>query len=388
MTGTLLLNPQQHQPRDRYAQALDERQNKFMSEILNFYDFDESQKKSLLEISYGKGKCILHTNGLCGDIFVFDQGENTRPRYTCIKLPKPITGVSNEETAKRFLRELKLQLSFYHNKFVNWAFDFDSIFDTPIAYFRYWGNDLASILKTNQPSKVTKLSLFVYTCVGLRHCYSKGLIAHQDLKPANIFIRNIKNDFVGLPDIDIYDFAMVADFGLANTFIDYKVFDGSRPYMAPEQWNKTELSQATDIFSLGVILFELMTNGYHPVGIKLNDFWPIPMEGNSKKWTRPDSWKKWIEGGCKIELPEGIYIEEHMLKFISKMLSVKSSHRPGLNEVIDFSLEQIKDISNESHVQLSFLIDYFDKQSLQTNNLETDWPYLFQKWENFRKRYE
>lgn len=343
-----------------------------MSEKLNFYDLDDSQKKNFLEAHYSKGECTLHTSGMCGEIFVFDQGENTIPRYTCIKLPKPITGTSNEETAKRFIRELKLQLSFYHNKFVHWAFDFNSVHNIPIASFRYWGNDLANLIRTNQPSQVTKFSLLVYTCIGLRHCYSKGLIAHQDLKPANIFLQNIKNDFEGLSNVDIYDFAIVADFGLANAFIDYKVFDGSRPYIAPEQWNKTELSQATDIFSLGVIFFELMTNGYHPVGIKLSDFWPIPQDGNKKKWTRPDSWKKWIEDGCEIKLLEGINVDGNILEFIKKMLSIQPSHRPSLNDVVEFLLKQIKDISEESHFQLAFLIDHFEKQSSQINDLETD----------------
>lgn len=114
------------------------------------------------------------------------------------------------------------------------------------------GNDLANLIKTSQPSQVTKLSLLVYTCIGLRHCYEKGLIAHQDLKPANNFIQNINGNFVGQPDLDIYEFAIVADFGLVNTFKE-DIFDGSRPYMAPEQWNKNELSQATHIFALGVI---------------------------------------------------------------------------------------------------------------------------------------
>jgi eukaryotic-like serine/threonine-protein kinase len=240
----------------------------------NFYELEDKFKRIILEGFYGRGECVLNTSGLCGEIYVFDQGVNSIPRYSCIKLPKPIKNVSNEQTASRFIRELQLQLSFYHNKFVHWAFDFDTVFNIPVASFRYWGNDLASLIKTTQPSHVTKLSLLIYICVGLKHCYCKGLIAHQDLKPANIFIQNIKSDFVGLPDLDIYDFAIVADFGLANAFIDYQVFDGSRPYMAPEQWNKNVLTQATDIFALGVILFELMTNGYHPVGIKLSDFWP------------------------------------------------------------------------------------------------------------------
>lgn len=301
---------------------------------------------------------------------------------------KASKNVSDEETANRFVRELKLQLSFYYNKFVHWAYNFDSAFNVPIACFRYWGNDLGNIIRTSQPSQVTKLSIMVYTCVGLRHCYNKGLIAHQDLKPSNIFIQNIKNDFVGLPDLDIYDLAIVADFGLANAFIDYQVFDGERPYMSPEQWNKCELSQASDIFALGVIYFELITNGFHPVGIKLNDFYPTSQGENSKKWTRADAWQKWVKYGCQITLPTGTSVGNETLEFIKKMLSLQPSDRPNLSEVIDFLLKQIKDTSEESHFQLDFLINYFDQQSSTYTSLETDWPYLFWKWEKFRNQFE
>ena len=359
-----------------------------MDEDFNFYKLDENQKRIYLESFHSKGVCSFHTSGMCGDIFVFDQGENTIPRYTCIKVPKPLKNVSDKETASRFVRELKLQLSFYHNKFVHCAYDFDSAFNVPIACFKYWENDLANLIRTSQPSQVTKLSIMIYTCIGLRHCYNKGLIAHQDLKPANIFIQNIKNEFVGLPDLDIYDFAIVADFGLANAFIDYSVFDGERPYMSPEQWNKCELSQASDIFALGVIFFELMTNGFHPVGIRLSDFYPTPQGENSKKWTRVDGWLKWVKDGCPITLASEIIIDTVKLEFIKKMLSIQPSDRPNLSEVIEFLLKQVNDISEESHFQLNFLINHFDQQSSTMKNLETDWPYLFGKWEKFRKKFE
>lgn len=359
-----------------------------MDKDFNFYKLDDGQRECYLEAFHSKGKCSYLTGGMCGDIYLIDQGVNTIPRYTCIKVPKPLKNISDAETANRFVRELKLQLSFYYNKFVHWAYDFDSAFNVPIACFRYWGNDLRNIIRTSQPSQVSKLSIMVYTCIGLRHCYSKGLVAHQDLKPSNIFIQNVKNDFVGLPNLDIYDIAIIADFGLANAFIDYNLFDGERPYMSPEQWSKCELSQASDIFALGVIFFELLTNGFHPVGIKLSDFYPAPQGENSNKWTRADAWQKWIKDGCQIKLPTGIIIDTDTLKFINKMLSVQPANRPNLNEVIEFLQNQIKDISEESHFQLDYLIKYFNEQSSTCTNLETDWPYLFGRWEKFRKQFD
>ncbi|SOD96129.1 protein kinase domain-containing protein [Spirosoma fluviale] len=358
-------------------------------EKFNFHKLNNTYKEILLEGFFGRGECTFHTSGMCGEIFLFDYGANSFPRHTCIKLPKPIAGVSKEESARRFVRELELQLSFYHNRFVHWAFDFDSFFDIPIASFKYWGNDLANLIRTAQLSQVSKYSLLFYICIGLRHCYRRGLIAHQDLKPANIFIQNIKNDVVGLPNLDIYDFAIIADFGLANASIDCGIYDGSRPYMAPEQWKKLRLTQATDVFALGVIFYELITNGYHPVGIKLSDFWPKAQHGNSGKWTKKDKWEKWIKNDCKIELLEdGVSINETVFKFIKRMLSVEPSLRPSIDDTIQFLLNQINDISTESCFQLKFLVNHFEVESSKTSDLQVDWPDLFKKWKEFKERFK
>ena len=354
----------------------------------NFYQLDEQVKIRCLEGVFGRGKCSFLTGGMCGEIYKFDQGANTFPRYSCIKVPKSIKGVSDEEIARRFIRELERQLTFYYNQFVHCAFDVDVIHNIPVASFRYWGNDLANLIKTNQVSLLTKLSLLVYTCIGLRHCYSKGLVSHQDLKPANIFIHDVKEDFVGLPDLDIYKFAKIADFGLANASIRYSIFDGSRPYMAPEQWNKDELSQATDIFALGVIFYELLTNGYHPVGIKLNDFWPEPQDGKSKKWTREDDWRKWIKHGCKIAPPDGVEIDSNMLIFIEKMLAVKSSDRPNIEDVIEFLYSQISSLSPMSYDNMKLLIERSERKSSLRKDLETDWPYLHAKLQTLITQFE
>lgn len=362
--------------------------NQNMDKIINFHELDKQRKITLLEGAFARGKCSFLTGGMCGEIYLFDQGVNTFPRYSCIKIPKPINGISNKETAQRFIRELELQLTFYHNKFVHSIFDVDIIYDIPIASFRYWGNDLANLIKTGQTSQITKISLLIYTCIGLRHCYRKGLIAHQDLKPANIFIQNIKTDFVGLPDLDVFNFAKVADFGLANAFLYYGIHDGSRPYMAPEQWNKGDISQATDIFALGVIFYELMTDGYHPVGIKLNDYWPMPKDGNTKKWTRPDDWQKWISKGCKITRPNGVDVDQDILNFIEKMLSVAPSLRPTINEIIEFLLEQMKSINLESYSQLHFLITQYEEQSSKREDLKMDWPYLDMKREKLKNHFK
>lgn len=356
-----------------------------MSEYATFfYSQDEEMKKHLMETFLeNRGKCIKVLSGMCGEIYILDAGENTTPRYICAKIPKQQDKLTEHERNKRFIEELEQQLSFYHHQFVHWAFDFKDMMGIPIALFRYWGKDLGSLLEDEDVSEITKLSCMLYTCMGLQHCYNNGLNAHQDLKPANIFLRNRKNDCCGLPDLDIYDFALIGDFGLANKS---KVFDGSRPYMAPEQWGKTNLSPATDIFALGVILYELMSNGYHPVGIRLQDFWPTPKAGNTKKWTSSDEWKKWISQGCEIKQLDNP-IDSDLTVFIKQMLRVKPNERPSIDKVIDFLLKQIDKRSHESYEQINFLIQHYDSK-VKKEPLEKQWPYLFSQWEKFKAKYK
>lgn len=352
-----------------------------------FYSQDEEKKKFFVENSIrNRGKCIKVLNGMCGEIYILDQGENTTPRYICVKVPKKQGNSTEGEINKRFIEELEQQLSFYHHQFVHWAFDFKDMMGIPIALFRYWGKDLGTLLEDENVSEITKLSCILYTCIGLRHCYKNGLNAHQDLKPANIFLRNMKNDFCNLPSLDIYDFALIGDFGLANASIKSQVFDGSRPYMAPEQWEKTNLSHATDIFALGVILYELMSNGYHPVGILLKNFWPQPQEGKTSKWTKPCEWKKWIKGGCIIKQLDNP-IDSDIVVFIKRMLLIAPDERPNIDEVIDFLFREIDKRSHESYEQINFLIKYYDSKA--TNEpLEQKWAYLFNTWEKFKAKWK
>lgn len=341
----------------------------------------------ILEATLGnRGKCVSVSSGMCGEIYIFDQGENTHPRYVCAKLPKLLANSSTEETNSRFINELRIQLSFYHHMFVNWAFDFSRVMDTPVALFRYWGSDLEKKIQDVGASTIEKLSIMVYVCCGLEHCYKNGLVSHQDLKPANIFLRRIKDQFTGLPDTDIFTFAIVADFGLANASINSSVFDGSRPYMAPEQWEKTNLTSQTDVFALGVILYELMTGGHHPVGIKLRDYWPEPTIGNTKKWTKPDAWKKWAKN-VTIDFNNTPQITPEIKALIKGMLSADSANRPSIREVKLAILEIIRTISEECHIQMWHIINHYNKLK-SSEPLEKSWPYLWARWNILQDQFE
>jgi len=89
-------------------------------------------------------------------------------------------------------------------------------------------------------------------CLALDHAFRQGVV-HRDIKPANIMI-------------DADDNPKIADFGLAlnlhkdmNKDSTFVMGVGSPAYMSPEQIKNYPLNQKTDLYSLGVLLFQLLT---------------------------------------------------------------------------------------------------------------------------------
>jgi len=93
-------------------------------------------------------------------------------------------------------------------------------------------------------------------CRALREAHSLGVI-HRDLKPANIFL---------VEHGDETDFVKILDFGLVKNVSDTKtedltqtgLFMGSPKYMAPEQIRGDRVDARTDIYALGIILYEMI----------------------------------------------------------------------------------------------------------------------------------
>jgi eukaryotic-like serine/threonine-protein kinase len=106
-----------------------------------------------------------------------------------------------------------------------------------------------------------RLNLFIQVCQAVQHAHQKGII-HRDIKPSNILVAD--HDGVPVPK--------VIDFGIAKATTDQALTDktlytaieqfiGTPAYMSPEQANLSglDIDTRTDIYSLGVLLHELLT---------------------------------------------------------------------------------------------------------------------------------
>jgi serine/threonine-protein kinase len=149
----------------------------------------------------------------------------------------------------RFHREVRVARQISHRNVCR-VYDigeFDGLHFLSMEYIR--GEELSSVIKRFGRLPVDKaVEIARQVCAGLAAAHDAGVL-HRDLKPSNVMI-----DENG--DVRITDFGLA---GLVEEFGEGATLEGTPEYMSPEQLSGKELSARSDIYSLGLVIYELFT---------------------------------------------------------------------------------------------------------------------------------
>jgi serine/threonine-protein kinase len=167
-----------------------------------------------------------------------------------LRLSEAGTGLSREELVGRFQTEARAAGLLAHPNIVV-IFDAgeeDGLFYITMEFVE--GKSLQSVIDARQPFPVPRvLKLMEQVCSALDFAHQHNVV-HRDIKPANLMLT--ADDVVKITD---FGTAKILQFGTAQT----AHVMGTPSYMSPEQVKGKPVDGRSDIFSLGVILYELMT---------------------------------------------------------------------------------------------------------------------------------
>jgi serine/threonine protein kinase/Flp pilus assembly protein TadD len=209
-------------------------------------------RKLALGSVYAERYEILENLGKGGMGEVYKVRDKKLDEEMALKVLKPEIA-ANKDMIVRFKNELKLARKIAH-RHVCRMYDLNEEEGTPYITMEYVkGEDLkSSIRKKGKLSEKLAVAVARQVCQGLAEAHELGVV-HRDLKPQNIMI-------------DESGHAKVMDFGIARSIeaagmTQTGVMIGTPDYMSPEQAEGEEADQRSDIYALGVILYEMVTGG-------------------------------------------------------------------------------------------------------------------------------
>jgi len=161
----------------------------------------------------------------------------------------PEATATNETTLARFYNEIRIARQVSHPNVCR-VYDLGDVEGQPYLSMEYVdGEDLGSLMRRIgrlPPDKALEIARKL--CAGLAAAHDKGVL-HRDLKPSNVMLD-------GRGNVLITDFGLA---GLASQIQGAEVRNGTPAYMAPEQLAGKEVSTRSDIYALGLVLYEVFT---------------------------------------------------------------------------------------------------------------------------------
>jgi serine/threonine-protein kinase len=168
--------------------------------------------------------------------------------------------VTDLEQKERFEREARALFGLAHPNLLT-VHDFGLVEGLPFLVMeKLEGKPLDKLLEGERLEPLTALSIAKQILRGLGHAHAQGVL-HRDLKADNVFV---SRDASGGHRVKLLDFGLVKfvdddRWGSAKALTTYGEIFGTPAYMSPEQCMGDKVDARTDVYSMGVLLFELVT---------------------------------------------------------------------------------------------------------------------------------
>jgi serine/threonine-protein kinase len=198
------------------------------------------------------GNCrIVEEVGAGGMAVVYKAIQEPLGRTVAIKALKSSIAVE-PQFAERFEREARFMASLQQENIIN-VYDFIKLGGTMFIVMEYVeGVDLYDLLDQSRSGLPVEAATIValHVARALNHAHFRGII-HRDIKPANVMISK-------RGDVKLMDFGIARDETLSD-LTETGTGLGTPSYMSPEQILGDKLDQRTDIWSLGVVFYQMLT---------------------------------------------------------------------------------------------------------------------------------
>lgn len=195
---------------------------------------------------------LLGEGGM-GQVWLARRADGLYQRRVALKLLRP--GIADPSLRLRFTRERQILARLEHPHIARLLDAGISSDQQPYLALEYVeGEPITDWCRARQPDTDTRVRLFLQVCAAVSHAHT-NLIVHRDLKPSNIMVTPL--DEVRLLDFGIAKLLDTPD-SPENTRTGLRTF--TLHYAAPEQIRGEPVTTMTDVYSLGVVLYELLAD--------------------------------------------------------------------------------------------------------------------------------
>ena len=251
---------------------------------------------NLAEKHFGNYKIIREIGaGGMGAVFLAERDDGEFTQQVAVKIIRQ--AIAERELINRFKRERQILASLNHPniaKLLDGGVSGDGLPFLAMEYVE--GEAITKFAEAQNPNLEDRLKLFLKVCAAVAYAH-RNLIVHRDLKPGNILVTA-----EGEPKLLDFGLAKLLDEHLSNDAAQTQTaFRALTPaYASPEQLKNEPLTTASDIYSLGIVFYELLTGErpFHFEGKSLEEIIktvtqtapPAPSEiSNAKNQTHPKS---------------------------------------------------------------------------------------------------